>query len=65
MIVPKESAKLGYPGETRVGLNGDHLTIAKYLSNRDPNFVKMASTLQRIVAAIQDNESNAGRTNTS
>ena len=64
MIVPKESATLDYPGETRIGLNGDHLTIAKYGSNRDQNFLKLASRLRKIVEAIQDDESNVGRTNT-
>ena len=65
MVVPKESATLEYPGEIKLGLNGDHLTIAKYRSNRDQNFLKLASRLRKIVEAIQDDESIAGRTNTS
>jgi hypothetical protein len=53
MVVPEYSATLEYPGELRVGLNGDHLTIAKYRSIRDPNFVKIANALRKIVANIQ------------
>ena len=65
MIVPESSATLEYPGEVRVGLNGDHLNIAKYSSNRDPNFVKLATTLRKIVADVQVNDANVPHTTTS
>ena len=65
MIVPESSATLEYPGEVRVGLNADHLTIAKYSSNRDPNFVKLATTLRKIVADVQVNDANVRHTTTS
>jgi hypothetical protein len=52
MVVPQFSATLGYPGETSVGLNGSHLTIAKYSSNKADNFVIVATTLRKIVSAI-------------
>jgi hypothetical protein len=54
MVVPKFSATLEYPGEIRVGLNGNHLTIAKYSSKREPNFVTIATTLQKLVTDIVD-----------
>lgn len=51
-MVPEHSATLGYPDEDRVALNGNHLTIAKYPSKRDPNFVKIATRVHRLVAEI-------------
>jgi hypothetical protein len=53
MVVPEYSATLGFPDEDRVALNGDHLTIAKYSSKRDPNFVKIATRLHRLVAELE------------
>jgi hypothetical protein len=52
MIVPKKSATLGYPKEARHGLNGDHLSIAKYSSKDDPNFQTVTIELQKLVAKI-------------
>jgi len=52
MVVPENSATLQYPGETRVGLNGNHLTIAKYKSRRDPNFTAVSTELHRLVSEI-------------
>jgi hypothetical protein len=49
MIVPEYSATLEYPGERRVGLNGNHRTIAKYCSKRDPNYITVATTLHKLV----------------
>ena len=65
MIVPEYNATLEYPGEVRVGLNGDHHTIAKYSSKGDPNFIKIATKLRQIVADIQVNDSNGLLTNAS
>lgn len=52
MVVPEFSATLGFPEEDRVALNGDHLTIAKYSSKKDPNFVKMSTRLHRLIGEI-------------
>ena len=52
MIVPEYSATLEYPGETRVALNGDHLSIAKYSSNKETNFVIVTNTLRKLVTDI-------------
>jgi hypothetical protein len=52
-VVPEYSATLGFPDEDRVALNGDHLTIAKHVSKRDPNFVKIATRLHRLVSELR------------
>jgi len=52
MVVPEYSATLDYPGEIRVGLNGNHLTIAKYSSKRDPNFITVTTELHKLVMKI-------------
>ena len=63
MVVPENSATLGFPEEDRVALNGDHHTIAKYASKKDPNFVKMATRLHRLVADLaKDAEAQQGDT---
>jgi hypothetical protein len=54
MVVPQFSATLEYPGESRVGLNGNHLTIAKYSSKRDPHFVTVATTIHKLVTEMID-----------
>ena len=52
MVVPESSATLEYPGEIKVGLNGNHLTIAKYGSKKETNFFSVVTTLHRLVAEI-------------
>jgi len=52
MVVPEYSATLEYPREIRVGLNGNHLTIAKYSSKRQTNFVNVVTTLHKLVTEI-------------
>ena len=54
MIVPEYSATLEYPREIRVGLNGNHLTIAKYSSKRQTNFVNVVTTLHKLVTEISN-----------
>jgi hypothetical protein len=61
MVVPEYSATLGFPDEDRVALNGDHLSISKYSSKKDPNFVKIATRLHRLVAELaKATETQAG-----
>lgn len=64
MIVPEFSATLEYPGEIRVGMNGDHLTIAKYSSKREPNFIKIVTKLRKIVTGLQVSATNAPESST-
>lgn len=52
MVVSEFSATLGYPKETRVGLNGDHLNIVKYGSGKETNFVTVATTLHQLVSDV-------------
>jgi hypothetical protein len=47
LVVQEFSATLEYPGEVRVGLNGNHLIITKYGSRNDPKFV---TELHKLVA---------------
>jgi hypothetical protein len=54
MVVSEFSATLEYPGELKAALNGNHLTIAKYSSKRDPNFITVATTLHKLVIEIVD-----------
>jgi hypothetical protein len=61
MVVPEYSATLGFPDEDRVPLNGDHLTIAKYSSKKDPNFVKIVTRLHRLVVDLA-NDAEAQQT---
>jgi hypothetical protein len=58
MIVPKNSATLGYPKEVIHGLNGNHLTITKFSSKEDPNFLTVSTELRKLVAEI-DRETEA------
>ena len=51
MVVPESSARLEYPAFT-LGLNGNHLTIAKYSSTKDPNYTKIASKLSNLVESV-------------
>ena len=51
MVVPESSARLEYPAFS-LGLNGNHFTIAKYSSRKDPNFVKLATKLGALVESI-------------
>ena len=52
MVVPKYSATLGLPHEKSIALNGNHITIAKYATKRETNFVTVATHLRRLVANI-------------
>ena len=52
MVVPKSSATLQYPGENTAGLNGNHLTITKYVSKQDLNFITIAIELHNLVTEL-------------
>ena len=53
MIVPEQSAMLGYPKEMRHGLNGDHIGIAKYSFKNDPNYLCIFTELHELVIKIR------------
>lgn len=47
IIVEKESAVLGYPGELSTAMNANHKSICKYYSRADPNFHKVRGVLKQ------------------
>lgn len=49
VIVPQESATIGLAGEMPAALNGNHMDIAKYSSNEDDNFVRVARRIAKLV----------------
>jgi hypothetical protein len=52
MVVPEYSATMEYPGMLKAGLNGNHLTIARYSSRRDPNFITVSTELHKLISEI-------------
>jgi hypothetical protein len=50
VVVPEYSATLGFRGEIRVPLNGDHLGIVKYSSRDDNNYRVVSKTLVGMVS---------------
>jgi hypothetical protein len=53
IIVPEFSATLGYAGEIRVPLNGDHMSIMKYSSSGDNNYRVVSGTLAALMAEVK------------
>jgi hypothetical protein len=49
IIVPEVSATLGFAGEMRVALNGNHSTIVKYSSEEDHNFQVVSKTIAGLI----------------
>jgi hypothetical protein len=52
VIVPRESAILGYPNEHSAMLNADHRHVCKFTSTSDPNYVAVRDALSIIVGNI-------------
>ena len=48
LIVPKDSAVIGFPGEKASALNGNHLEIVKYSSKEDDNYIRLRGNILRI-----------------
>jgi hypothetical protein len=48
-VVPEFSATLGFAGEIRVALDGDHSTIVKYASEEDNNFRRVSRNIAGLV----------------
>jgi len=48
-MVPEVSATLGFAGEIRVPLNGNHSTIVKYSSEQDHNFQVISKTIAGMI----------------
>jgi hypothetical protein len=56
ITVPKFSATLGFQGEIRVPLNGDHSTIVKYASKTDNNYRVVSRTLAGLIQDARNKE---------
>jgi hypothetical protein len=52
VIVPRYSATLELPGEKTSALNGNHLEIAKFMSENDNNYVRVAANISRLVERL-------------
>jgi hypothetical protein len=50
---------LGYPSERISVLKGNHLEIAKFSSKEEDNYVRVASSIIKIVRAITEKEIEA------
>ncbi|KAH8678438.1 hypothetical protein BX600DRAFT_493699 [Xylariales sp. PMI_506] len=52
MIVERDSAVLGYPGENFQLLNANHRDVCKYDSPEDPNYVTLRNSLARAIEEL-------------
>ncbi|KAH0543071.1 hypothetical protein FGG08_002584 [Glutinoglossum americanum] len=52
LIVPRDSAIMGYPGERFAVLNADHRHVCKFETPSDPNYVAIRDVLQSINDSI-------------
>lgn len=52
LIVPRDSAVMGYPGERSAVLNADHRHVCKFESPSDPNYITVRDTFQFIIDSI-------------
>ena len=50
--MPEGSATLGFPGEIRVPLNGNHFTIVKFSSEQDNNFRVVSETIAALIRHV-------------
>jgi len=49
MIVPQDSAFLGFHNEIRNSLNGDHLSIVKFESETDSRYTQVIGDLRGLI----------------
>jgi len=48
-VVPEYSATLGFAGELRIALDGNHSTIVKYASEQDNNFRRLSGNIAALI----------------
>ncbi|KAK7998764.1 hypothetical protein PG991_014439 [Apiospora marii] len=53
LVVPKDSAVMGLPGERTQPLSADHRHVCKYESPKDPNYASVRNALLATVEAIE------------
>ena len=51
MVLEKDSAILGYPGEVSRGLDADHHEVCKYDSPQDHRYISIRNALKSIIHA--------------
>ncbi|KAK4458531.1 hypothetical protein QBC42DRAFT_290437 [Cladorrhinum samala] len=56
MIVDKESAVLGYPGEISAPLNADHHGVAKFKGVDDPNYIQVKDLVGMILRNLKPDD---------
>jgi len=56
MILEKESAILGYPGEISRSMNADHHNVCKFHSPQDPNYIIVRDVLKTLVDRVRTTE---------
>jgi hypothetical protein len=49
MVLEKESAVLGYPGEISKALDADHHGVCKYDSPDDPRYISVRNVLRTLI----------------
>ena len=60
MIVPQDSAFLGFPNEIRDSLNGDHLRIVKFESETDVSYVRVREELTNLIKLVEEKSKQVG-----
>ncbi len=61
-MVPEHSATLGFGGELRVPLNGDHMAIVKYMSEYDNNYRVVSRIIANLVQETHNEETSHMKT---
>ena len=62
MIVPQNSAFLGFHNEIRDSLNGDHLSIVKFESETDSRYRQVVGDLKGLIKLAQERHNQVGIT---
>jgi len=58
MVVEKDSAVLGYPGEQVVMVNANHRDICKFDDRSDPNFITVSNVISTVVDSLLKSGAN-------
>jgi hypothetical protein len=62
MIVPQDSAFLGFHNEIRDSLNGDHLSIVKFESETDSRYRQVIGDLKGLIKLAKEKHNQVGIT---
>ena len=58
MVLEKESAVLGYPGEISKALDADHHGVCKYDGPEDPRYLTVRNVLRSLVGNADSGVNN-------